>query len=62
MNQGGWMVKVLGREVWLEVEPETEMIVASCPEFPGCIARAESLDAAVLRMEELILERTPPSS
>lgn len=62
MDKGGWAVKVMGYEVWLEVEPETEQIVITCPDLPRCIARAESLDEALLRIEDLILTCTSQST
>ncbi|MCU0508467.1 MAG: type II toxin-antitoxin system HicB family antitoxin [Anaerolineae bacterium] len=58
MDKGGWVLKVMGREVWIEVEPETDLLVVSCPDLPGCVTRAESLEEAVLRMEEMIEARS----
>lgn len=57
MDKGGWALKVMGREVWIEVEPETDMLIVACPDLPGCVALVNSLDEAVLRMEELIEQR-----
>lgn len=58
MDKGGWMIKVLGREVWIEAEPGTDLLLVACPELPGCVARVASLDEAVLRMEEMIEARS----
>jgi predicted RNase H-like HicB family nuclease len=58
MDKGGWALKVKGREVWIEVEPETDMLVVCCPELPGCVAFVTTLDDAVLLMEEMIEART----
>lgn len=62
MDNDGWAVKVMGYEVWLEVEPETEQIVITCPELPRCSARAGSLDEALLKIEDLILTCTSQST
>lgn len=62
MDSGGWMIKVMGYEVWLEREPETGEIVISCPELPRCIARADSLDDALLKIEDIILTCTSQST
>jgi predicted RNase H-like HicB family nuclease len=58
MDKGGWLLKMMGREVWIEVEPETDLLIVSCPELPGWVARVNSLDEAVLRMEEMIEAQT----
>jgi predicted RNase H-like HicB family nuclease len=58
MDNGGWVLKVMGREVWIEAEPETDMLVVSCPDLPGGAAFVNSLDEAILRMEALVEERT----
>jgi predicted RNase H-like HicB family nuclease len=58
MDKGGWVVKVLGREVWIEVEPETDRLIVSCPDLPSCVAFVNSLDEAMLRMEEMIEQRS----
>lgn len=52
----------MGYEVGLEAEPETGQIVISCPDLPRCIARADSLDEAILRIEDLILTCTSQST
>ncbi len=62
MDKGGWALKVMGYEVWLEREPETDRIVITCPELPRCMARAESLDEAILKIEDLILTCTSQST
>ncbi len=62
MDKGGWALKVMGYEVWLEVEPETDGIVITCPELPRCIARADSLDEAILKIEDIILTCTSQST
>ncbi len=62
MDKGGWALKVMGYEVWLEVEPETDRIVITCPELPRCIARADSLDEAILKIEDIILTCTSQST
>lgn len=62
MDKGGWVVKVMGREVWIEAEPETDLLIVACPDLPGCVARVHSLDEAVLRMEELIAARLENST
>jgi predicted RNase H-like HicB family nuclease len=59
MDKGGWALKVKGREVWIEVEPDTDQLIVCCPDLPGCIAFVNSLDEAVLRMEAMIEARTP---
>lgn len=58
MDKGGWAIKVMGREVWIEAEPETDMLIVTCPDLPGCVALVNSLDEAILRMEELIEARS----
>lgn len=62
MDKGGWVVKVMGREVWIEPEPETDLLIVACPELPGCVARVASLEEAVLRMEEMIAARSEEST
>ncbi len=62
MDHGGWVLKVMGYEVWLEVEPETEQILITCPDLPRCAGRAESLDDALLMVEDLILTCTSQST
>jgi predicted RNase H-like HicB family nuclease len=62
MDKGGWALKVMGYEVWLEPEPDTNRIVIACPELPRCIARADSLDEAILKIEDLILTCTSQST
>jgi predicted RNase H-like HicB family nuclease len=57
MDKGGWVLRVMGREVWIEVEPQSDNLIVSCPELPSRVAVVSSLDEAVLRMEELIARR-----
>jgi predicted RNase H-like HicB family nuclease len=62
MDQGGWTLKVMGQEVWLEPEPDSDGIVIACPDLPRCTARADSLDEAILKIEDLILTYTSQST
>jgi predicted RNase H-like HicB family nuclease len=62
MENGGWMLRVRGYEVWLERDPETNEIVITCPELPRCISRADTLDDALLKVEDLILTCTSQST
>jgi predicted RNase H-like HicB family nuclease len=62
MDKDGLAIKVRGYEVWLEVDPGTDEIVISCPELPRCTARADSLDEALLKVEDLILTCTSQST
>jgi predicted RNase H-like HicB family nuclease len=62
MNQGGLTLKVMGYEVWLEVEPDTDRIIITCPELPRCVAVADSLDEALLKVEDLVLTCTSQST
>ena len=62
MDKGGWVLKVRGYEVWLEVEPDTEHIVITCPDLTGCVAYANSLDSALIKIEDLILTCTSQST
>lgn len=62
MDKSGWVLKVRGYEVWLEVEPDTQRIVITCPDLPRCAARADSLDEALLKIEDLILTCTSQST
>lgn len=62
MDKGGWVLKVMGREVWIEAEPDTGMLIVSCPELPGCVVVVSSLDEAMLRMEEMIEARSQEDS
>ncbi len=62
MDKGGWAIKVRGYEVWLEVDPETDEILITCPDLPRCIARADSFDEALLKVEDLILTCTSQST
>jgi predicted RNase H-like HicB family nuclease len=59
---GGWVVKVRGYEVWLEREPESGEIIVTCPDLPRCSGRADSLDDALLKIEDLILTCTSQST
>jgi predicted RNase H-like HicB family nuclease len=58
MDKGGWAMKVERREVWIEDAPEADLLTVCCPELPGYVALVNSLDDAVLRMEEMIEART----
>jgi predicted RNase H-like HicB family nuclease len=62
VDKGGWALKVMGYEVWLEVEPGTDQIVITCPELPRCVGHADSLDDALLKVEDLILTCTSQST
>ena len=62
MDKGGWALKAMGYEVWLELDPDSDSIFITCPDLPRCSARADSLDEAILKIENLILTCTSQST